>query len=264
MEPPQSPPRTYKHSIEQLASSLPHLVNVQQDDCRHPQSGEISCYDISISTNKVGLVKSIGCADCKDEELTQVIQSFATINDPTDIKARIIMIEDLSVDLISALGSIFRISPEFFETHLHRSGYGEKSYNEPDLRTWNTRLIENNFISFQWYRPVLRKYAHPLDLAERMALVQGHGVRWEEEKQIAVKEGGKLKTITKRHELLTTTNIFRQEWLISTNPRRAIPTKDHRIPGLWEERVSLLCTEIAGITTGKPYSFSLFSLFFGY
>lgn len=138
------PTASYQELIPRLVSELPHLVNVQEASCRHPDAGRVTCYDIMKGSTKPQLVKDYSP---KDWESPAVLDELSHIPNTSQVERRIIIVEDLSPVLINSLGSIFQINPEFFEEHLNKSGYRTDSNNDPDVRLWNTSLVKKDYFS---------------------------------------------------------------------------------------------------------------------
>jgi hypothetical protein len=152
-----------------------------------------------------------------------------------------VFVSDLSWHLISRLGLAFDLSPEVFEHHLVRSGYTAKSYHDPDPSTWPTRFLPQQQVSLRWFSLVASKGIVPGGGTSRDRLVGRYGLAWE----------------SRPRRVYTTTNIFRQQWPISTvyRPRKSELQEDDTLgddsdsvdkdglwenPGIvaWEERVT--------------------------
>jgi hypothetical protein len=243
---------SYKELIPQLASDLPHLINVQEVSCRHPDAGKITCYDIPKDFASPKFVKHYSP---KDWESPAALDELTHIPNVSQIKRRIIIVEDLSPVLINSLGSLFLINPEFFEEHLNKSGYGTHSNNDLDVRLWNTSLVKKDYFSLRWYRPVYREHCQPASPSARQTLITNDGIRprtieWIEKSEIPV-PNGKPQQVYRSHVAATTGNIFRQEWFMSTNPDVVTPSEGQRARAAWEERATIYCTKIQGCDVGK-------------
>jgi hypothetical protein len=46
------------------------------------------------------------------------------------VKTRLLLVEDLSKEIILGLGHLYNISPEFFEEHPVNSGYNDRHYQD--------------------------------------------------------------------------------------------------------------------------------------
>jgi hypothetical protein len=125
-----------------------------------------------------------------------------------------IFVCDLAPWLMDYLWRTFKISPEIFEEHLIQSGYSVSSYDDPDSSTWPTRFLRKQHVSLRWYSPVRRKDMEPRSMFARRKLV-GANLSWDQ--RVDTAEGWPAK---RWHQLETTTNIFRQEWLLSAGPNK--------------------------------------------
>jgi hypothetical protein len=145
---------------------------------------------------------------------------------PRDLKTRFIIVEDLSMQTINTLGSMFRPSPEFFAEHLLNSGYSGASYNERPAQTWRTSHLVKSYASMKWQRPVIRLPVAPFSPHELEILLNLKESRLIHKKDDA--EGEVLYEVEP--------NIFRAEWELWTDP--ATTTRMKRLCA-WEERVSI-------------------------
>ncbi|PYI00244.1 hypothetical protein BO78DRAFT_439499, partial [Aspergillus sclerotiicarbonarius CBS 121057] len=139
-----------------------------------------------------------------------------------DVHQRLIIVEDLSKPTIHGLGLAFSINPEFFEEHLVNSNYARLSHSEPPARTWKTASLAKSYVTFRWIRPVYRlhTYFSQRDLEDLVQL------------------DGYTEHITRQGTVKTqvTTNIFRSDWSLWTDPSMTIGKR--RECGL-EEKVSI-------------------------
>lgn len=72
-----------------------------------------------------------------------------------DCIQRLVLIEDLTPDLIDLLGATFDVPPHVFEEHLDRSGYRKASEQRRDAKAWQTLSSAQGYSSVMWYRPAL-------------------------------------------------------------------------------------------------------------
>ena len=164
-------------------------------------------------------------------------------NPPQHIQQRLLIVEDLSKPTIIALGETFCINPEFFEEHLLNSGYAGGEYDMLPAKMWATASLKKSYASMKWIRPVYRlpmyswnwnmqdlAKSSPPDMEDRHKDVNG------DEKPS--KSENNIEHFT-RYGIVTTrvsTNIFRREWRLWTDPQKITSIKRER--GL-EERFSV-------------------------
>ena len=125
---------------------------------------------------------------------------------------RAVLVSDLSEALINSLGPTFHLGPDVFEEHLIRSGYTDTSYGDRDSGTWPTRFLRKQHVSLCWHSLVMRKDVEPRDAFSRELLLQD-ALEWQRA-FTARRPGGA--TVWRRRHLHALTNIFRQEWPLSS------------------------------------------------
>jgi hypothetical protein len=228
----------YGQLMDRLATHMPHLINVREEDCRNYRSGQIYCYD---ALESGGFPRLFGNISFPNElygpHLLKKVQNLRT-DRVRNVRARYILVEDISPQLITNLGTTFWLNPEFFEEHLNQSGYRASSYEDPSPRTWNTNATPKDYASVRWFRPVHRSKVRPLSQLDRQTLLglgDSTGVlRYE----ISSAQSWIEKTVR------LTTNIFRAEWAIVSDPDRAVPEEGvGTFPVAWEERLTVQVSE---------------------
>jgi hypothetical protein len=115
---------SYADLVEQLAGHMPHLINVRGPYCRYRYAGDIFCYDRLKSGGHPRLFDSISFRNFQSMS-SNTVKRVNELNPDreSNIHHRYILVEDLSTSLINTLGQTFWLNPEFFEEHLHSSGY---------------------------------------------------------------------------------------------------------------------------------------------
>ena len=187
---------------------------------------------------------------------------------------RFILVEDLSDQLLEALGSTFDIDPDFFATHLSRSGYGEADYEDPLIKhsSWASNGLLKPCASLKWMRPVNQnpKLSEWLDKPEMLL----------DERRAKLKDGSVLVErgiswrVMKPDELHTVevdTNVFRRSWGLSAVPPGSIDSMSTdlsggardvdwsrtAIPTAWEERATAYTYSDAAFPIGTATSNAL-------
>ncbi|KAJ5919261.1 Mg2+ transporter protein CorA-like/Zinc transport protein ZntB [Penicillium verhagenii] len=206
---------TYEKIIDNAANVLDHLKDGSVRRYSRHNKTSITFYDYSEG------VMSTPRRIVTDNDIS--ILGHANAN----ITRRLILVEDLSKPTIDGLGITFSINPEFFEEHLLNSNYAGARYHEPPARTWKTATFHKSHISFQWIRPVYRQptYFSHRDLSDLL-----------EESTEHFTSHGNVKTTV-------TTNIFRLEWNLWTDPTKSV--RMERECGL-EERISIWKGQLRG------------------
>ncbi|KAJ5776172.1 Mg2+ transporter protein CorA-like/Zinc transport protein ZntB [Penicillium nucicola] len=197
----------YKDIIQNASKALDHIANGNlQAVSRHDRSS-IIYYDYL----------------CDESVYSQPIEDareLPSLGDRTDVRHRLILVEDLSQSTIKILATRFGINPEFFEEHLLNSGYSGANFNQPLSKTWRTGSLRKSYVCMKWFRPVWRTptYFSSRDMPDLLRDRTEHFTR-----------SGKLTTRVE-------TNIFRLEWDLWTDPAKTIRVS--RECG-WEEKVSI-------------------------
>ena len=247
----------YAHMVSRLSECMPHLKQVQEEDCRCPTAGQIVCYDTTaVSQQQIQFRKYLGPEVMKDSGLLmQEVRQLAQI--PSGVQTRYLIVEDLSPTIVEALGSVFWMNPEFFEEHLEGSGWLALTPGEQNPKTWITSTIPKDFVSLRWLRSVNRYCIPPMTQIDREAMLK--------DGEIKKREMIGQETIYK-----VTTNIFRQEWPLIPGWEN-IPTSGGEkatIPSAWEERLTMFhrslddgrqIGELLSHTCSLQFSFNIFS-----
>lgn len=214
----------YEAILRRATESFQHLKNGRiRAETRHPTLVDGLGYvdlPLSVYGPDRGLVKGnlIGYNPVSFENSIR--------NVPETVNQRLIIVEDLSPEIIKFLGHRFGVSPEFFEEHLINSGYEGAYYNDPLASTWNTAGMKKSYVSMKWHRPVLRLPEAPFSKQDLHDLLDPD-VGWLDY------------TRHRSNDLSifqTETNIFRSEWELWTDPKTT--TRKRRLCG-WEERASV-------------------------
>ncbi|KAJ5173162.1 Mg2+ transporter protein CorA-like/Zinc transport protein ZntB, partial [Penicillium capsulatum] len=227
------PRHWYEETLDNASKVLDHIKNGNvRKPSRHNRTS-IVCYDYAD-----GLRSN-----------PQAIRSAEDIpslgHPPQNVQQRLLVVEDPSQKTINTLGETFRINPEFFEEHLLNSGYAGAEYDMLPPRTWTTALLKKSYVSMRWIRPVYRLPMYTSnrsmqDIVKATAVdTQVIDSRSDDslEKDTELTQRA-IKNYTSRGVVATriSTNIFRSEWALWTDPDKTgiVP----RECGL-EERVSV-------------------------
>ncbi|KAJ5089412.1 Mg2+ transporter protein CorA-like/Zinc transport protein ZntB [Penicillium argentinense] len=171
---------------------------------------------------------------------------------PQEVSQRLLIVEDLSKPTIDALGETFSINPEFFEEHLLNSGYAGPDYDMLPARTWPTAHLKKSYCSMRWIRPVYRQPMYSSnrtmrDLVKASTKSSNTATQkdqnsdlsyWSDEEKENENSADGVEHFT-RYGVVTTrvsTNIFRSDWALWTDPAKTANMK--RECGL-EERLSI-------------------------
>jgi hypothetical protein len=143
---------SFESVIRPLKQDLPHLRNVLEPS--RYQRSLIYVFDYSSDmackrpVRRRRLDFSIG-----EEALAagRYVKSLRN-NIGVDCTRRLIIVEDICLDLIQVLTVAFALSPEVCEEHLVQSGRTGR-YTEPEPQTWKSRRIAKEHMFLRWLRP---------------------------------------------------------------------------------------------------------------
>jgi hypothetical protein len=68
------------------------------------------------------------------------------------LAGRVIIIEDLTSQVIELLGAELKIDPLFFAAHIHTPWKAQESFQTPDLATLPSRLSHETFVNLHYHR----------------------------------------------------------------------------------------------------------------
>jgi hypothetical protein len=193
----------------------------------------------------VAKMRGNGSAESEDSIDPAAIESLS---------AKYIIFSDLSFRTIEHLWSTQWMNPDFFESHLHRSGYAYFTSDEHPPSTWNTRHYKKSFGTIKWMRPVTIYNSRPIDVDETHQIIK------EDITKVTWREKSSVKETETIH---LTTNICRQELALTCDPndqhRSASDTS--RYPAGLEERITINCRMNNGCKISR-YSFELLAKYF--
>jgi hypothetical protein len=84
-----------------------------------------------------------------------------TANAENHLQGRILIIEDLTVELIELLGSELDLDPLFLATHLHTVHRTGMRHQTPDDATLPSRLYGKDYVNISYHQPVSSKVSYP-------------------------------------------------------------------------------------------------------
>lgn len=226
--------RSFTQRIHQLQESLPHLNNIKYASRR--QEAKVDCYDFSreatVSSWHAAFRREFNDYLTDDDVPLNVVLSQRP---PSGTDLRLIVIEDMSLELLKLLDSLFDMSLEAFEEHLLNSGWRDATHVDQTEDSWITRNMAKDYVSMKWHRPVRRRLSKPSPCADRSALLDPRepkrAFKWTQEVFDATGEGSVVE-----HSLLPLSNVFRECWDIQAEVSQS---KDSGNIVLCEERATI-------------------------
>ena len=141
--------QSYRDLTVKLAHHFPHLKNVTKKS-RHDLY-QAKCYDYCGNS----LVSSTPITADANSQDGGFLSAMALKNNiPNCMNLRLIVVQELSSDLIESLGYVFGINPEFFEEHLLNSRWQDSLFEDQESDTWITSGMKKNYMSIKWQRLV--------------------------------------------------------------------------------------------------------------
>lgn len=234
--------KNYRKNINRLAEHFPNFHNVAATDTRHQWSSRIVIHDRVTAPEVQGSVRQEPFAGrIAAPAFSEFRKRLRGVTD--DCVQRLILVEDLSPNVIDLLGATFDIAPHVFEEHLNQSGYKKLAEDDVKPGGWHTHfssLGNSSVASVKWYRPVLPLI--PISQRFRAKLTRGR------RPQVYCPFDG-----CTRHTLplAATANIWRHSLDLCPEPgvyHKGSPTE---YPVGWEEVVTMWKRDIDGCEFGK-------------
>ena len=225
---------TYMGKVRSYASEMPNLSVVSSQEVRFPSAGKLVCYDFDIGRKKPKYKQTM-----KHWNSQTVMNDFrqAVLEDISpSTYLRLALVEDLSPDLMEVVGSVLNMSPELFEEHLRNAGYqSDEDKDQPG--TWGLNASPKGYASISWHRPVLPT----IQLTNfRSSLVSRKGLQ-----ASCVSKCGDW------HPVELTTNIFRRNWDLSSEPESQPPKLQKAFPTAWEEKLTFWTKQVDRCRVGN-------------
>lgn len=234
--------KNYRKNINRLAEHFPNFQNIATKDTRHQWSSRIIIHDRVSGPEPQASVRQEPFEGRSTAPAFDEFQKrLRNITD--DCLQRLILVEDLSPNLIDLLGATFDIAPHVFEEHLDRSGYKKAPEDEATSGPWHTQfssLGHSSVASVMWYRPVLPLI--PMSQRFRAKLVRGR------RPQVYCPFDG-----CPRHSLPlgATANIWRHSLELCPEPGVYHKGSRTEYPVGWEEKVTIWKRDIDGCEFGR-------------
>lgn len=230
-------PRDYIQAAQAMSAALPHLKCLA-DEPRNDRSALCRWYDYRSGTllrparfDQQRIAGSLR-HDYRRDELACIKRKLREAI-PLEADTRVIVVEDLTPEMIDLLGSLFDVPPEYFAEHLHNSGYMDGRYTEPDPDDWITAGMQKDYISLKWYRPVFRPPDAPSQTMKTQLLnSRMDGVRWTEQRLVRRSQNSTC-TVKLQHQLRAFSNIIREGLEMAPDPNATV------VPMAWAEKMTL-------------------------
>ena len=238
-------------SMDHLDQYMPHLKNVWEYPLNHDRA-DLDCFDYYgngfVSMHRHAFNGDL--SSCQDAFAKEIIDDI-----PSDLKSRLLVVEDLSWTMIRILGECLSISPELFEEHLINSGWRDEVYKDAESDTWSTRDLVKDYMSIRWYRPTKGRAVRPdwQQSSEGCSKFESTKTpqKWDEEvpkgptarrATVRPKMQKGSRSITVHHFAKPSVNIFRRDWE---------PDLGTESFSAWEERATVWKTQLLTCQFGE-------------
>lgn len=222
----------YRSNIRVLAHRLTDFENVAVTATRHPWSPRIVYYD-HFPSGWDGQDRPYRRNEpWENQSSAPAFEDFRkTLRNVSDhCIQRIVLVEDLTPNLIELLGATFQVPPHVFEEHLDRSGYTKDLEGGDRKKAWHSRASTQGFSSVTWFRPVLPLV--PVTSRLRSKLISDRKPRVRCPFDGCQAHGHNLR-------LNTQANIWRHQLDLCPEPGVYHKDSDTEYPVGWEERATM-------------------------
>ncbi|KAI4221053.1 MAG: hypothetical protein L6R36_007165 [Xanthoria steineri] len=155
----------------------------------------------------------------------------AIVNDvPANTDTRLLVVDDLSSNLIHVLHTCLGVSLEFFEEYLLNAGWHSNEYHDIAPQMWNIKSdFVKDYVTVKWFRPLRAgKYQSSGERDLRVELDPSRiPEKWEEK----TSDRSRIS-----HSTQPLVNILRRPWEAKLRPRAAYSA--------WEERASVWSSQL--------------------
>ncbi|KAI9713667.1 MAG: hypothetical protein M1828_001397 [Chrysothrix sp. TS-e1954] len=150
-----------------------------------------------------------------------------------DTHLRLICVEELSARLVSFLGALFCIHPDFMIQHTHAPGFGQTSalYASPSSKPF-LGGHEENWCCVNWYRPVLCNMSGLKKAEKRSELASKGIVEWEKVRHVGT--ATVPKQVQVRYCVERDSSVLRHEWPAITGDENTIALQERLT--VWVQR----------------------------
>jgi len=158
----------YQAHVKAQCSLNPSLLNLFQF-LSNPKPDRHECQIVALDFQE-GFERPVSKSINSTNLLYSQLQD-RTFGEPNDkerkyhkdhlLQGRIIIIEDLTKEIVEILGSDLDIDPLFFALHLHTAQKEGMSRQSPESATLPSRLISKNYININYHRAITFDTASP-------------------------------------------------------------------------------------------------------
>ena len=143
---------SYPHYIRSLCVRNPSLSNLHST-LANPNARRDGCHIVALDF-RAGIAKPTTRSIASVGSLPAEFTRGAEAGTENTLQGRILIIENLTVEVINILGVRLEVDPLFLATHLHTVRRSGMRHQTPDDATLPSRLHQSNCISISYHQPV--------------------------------------------------------------------------------------------------------------
>lgn len=159
-------PKSYREHVGVQASRTPCVSNVlsflSPQKARHWPC-RVAALDFYVGASRPVLRTAVDACDVLQEvrepNTMEHCDGYAKVKKP--LQGKILIIEDLTPDLVENLGYCLDIDPLFFALHLHSARKTGSEFQSPEIAVLPSKLKRNHYASFIYHRAVVFDPASP-------------------------------------------------------------------------------------------------------
>lgn len=150
---------TYSDYVKALCPRSPSLLNLF-NFLSYPRGRHHGCQVTALDFRESlqhPITRSIADIDYLPDELNDTLSSKCRGDEMYHdhrLLGRILIIEDLTKDVVQLLGSTLDIDPLFFAMHLHSAQRTGMRQQTPDEATLPSRLLGHDYMNISYHRPI--------------------------------------------------------------------------------------------------------------
>jgi hypothetical protein len=157
--------RAYQDYLRNLCVANPSLSTFSSVVAK-PQARTFECCATAVEfraggTSDIRSITNISCLRSEFSRATNNDMKRSIENLGSAVQGRILIIEDLTVDVITILGTELDIDPLFLATHLHTVHRTGMRHQTPDDATLPSRLHQSDYINISYHQPVTCTDVYP-------------------------------------------------------------------------------------------------------
>lgn len=147
----------YRDYVAALCQRNPSLLTLKNFLC-NPKARHYGCQmaalDFRKGLSKPGMRKIADIDYLPTELVGKADHLTCELDHQYPLQGRILIMEDLTVDVVELLGAELDIDPLFFAMHLHTVHRTGMRHQMPDEATLPSRLRSNDYINISYHRPL--------------------------------------------------------------------------------------------------------------